>query len=43
MRYMLITEQWNVLNAVSKVENTGVSEEEPIQGGREGSRSTRKV
>lgn len=43
MRYMLITGQWNVLDAVSKVENTGVSEEEPVQGGGEGSRSTCKV
>lgn len=36
IRHMLITRQWNALNAVRKIENTGVSEEEPIPDGRDG-------
>lgn len=37
IRNTLVTGQWDVLNAVTKVENTSVSEEELILGRREGS------
>ena len=33
-RYMIITRQWNVLHAVCKAENPGISEGEPIPGQR---------